>query len=168
MYAQPGKKLLFMGAEIGQWREWNHNASLDWNLLEYEPHQGLHRWIEDVNRLYRNEAAMHLDTEPAGFEWVDGNDSDNSVISFMRKGTGPRQTILAVANFTPVPRLHYRLGVPEEGYWKEILNSDGQEYGGSGMGNLGGVYTEPMPSHGRNFSLSLTLPPLAVTFFKPA
>ncbi len=168
MYAQPGKKLLFMGAEIGQWREWDHNSSLDWNLLEYDRHRGLSSWIESINRLYQDEAAMHLDTEPAGFEWVDGNDSDNSVISFMRKGTGPRQTILVVCNFTPVPRLQYRLGVPEEGYWKELLNSDGKEYWGSGMGNLGGVSAEPIPSHGRSFSLSLTLPPLAVTFFKPA
>jgi 1,4-alpha-glucan branching enzyme len=165
MYAQPGKKLLFMGGEIGQWREWNHNQSLDWNLLEYAGHAGLLRWVEDINRLYRNEAAMHLDTDPAGFEWIDGGDADHSVIAFLRK-SGGGESILAVCNFTPVPRKNYLVGVPTGGFWKEILNGDGREYWGSGIGNSGGVMATTMPAHGRDFSLNLTLPPLAVDFFK--
>ena len=165
MYAQPGKKLLFMGGEIGQWREWDHNSSLDWNLLEYDPHKGLHRWVEDINRLYKNEPAMHLDTDPAGFEWIDGGDADNSVISFLRKAASG-ESILVVCNFTPVPRENYLVGVPAGGYWKEILNSDGKEYWGSGLGNSGGVQADPVPIHGCNLSLNLTLPPLAIGFFK--
>jgi len=165
MYAQPGKKLLFMGGEIGQWREWDHNSSLDWNLLEYDPHKGLHRWVEDINRLYKNEPAMHLDTDPAGFEWIDGGDADNSVISFLRKAASG-ESILVVCNFTPVPRENYLVGVPAGGYWKEILNSDGKEYWGSGLGNSGGVQADPVPIHGCNHSLNLTLPPLAIGFFK--
>jgi 1,4-alpha-glucan branching enzyme len=165
MYAQPGKKLLFMGGEIGQWREWDHNSSLDWNLLEYDPHKGLHRWVEDINRLYKNEPAMHLDTDPAGFEWIDGGDADNSVISFLRKAASG-ESILVVCNFTPVPRENYLVGVPAGGYWKEILNSNGKEYWGIGLGNSGGVQADPRPIHGRNYSLNLTLPPLAIEFFK--
>jgi len=165
MYAQPGKKLLFMGGEIGQWREWDHNQSLDWNLLEYDSHQGLHRWVADLNRLYSREAALHLDTEPAGFEWIDGGDADNSVISFLRKSVSG-ETILAVFNFTPVPREKYLIGVPAPGFWKELLNSDGEEYWGSGIGNSGGVQAEPVAVHSRNYSLCLTLPPLAIEFFK--
>jgi 1,4-alpha-glucan branching enzyme len=165
MYAQPGKKLLFMGGEIGQWREWDHNSSLDWNLLEYDPHKGLHRWVEDINRLYKNEPAMHLDTDPAGFEWIDGGDADNSVISFLRKAASG-ESILVVCNFTPVPRKNYLVGVPAGGYWKEILNSDGKEYWGSGLGNSGGVQADTVPIHGCNHSLNLTLPPLAIGFFK--
>jgi 1,4-alpha-glucan branching enzyme len=166
MYAQPGKKLLFMGGEFGQWREWDHNSSLDWNLLDYDRHQGLHRWVEDINRLYNNEPALHLDTDPAGFEWIDGSDSDNSVISFVRKGTGPGELMVVVCNFTPVPRTNYLVGVPCGGYWKEVLNSDAKEYWGSGIGNTGGVQAAPVPIHGRNYSLNLTLPPLAINFFK--
>jgi len=165
MYAQPGKKMLFMGGEIGQWREWDHNQSLDWNLLEYDRHKGLHRWVADLNRLYTNETALHLDTEPAGFEWVDGGDADNGVISFLRKSVSG-ETILAVFNFTPVPRDKYLIGVPAAGFWKEILNSDGKEYWGSGIGNSGGVEAEPVPIHGRSYSLCLTIPPLAIEFFK--
>jgi len=165
MYAQSGKKLLFMGGEIGQWHEWDHNSSLDWNLLEYDPHKGLHRWVEDINRLYKNEPAMHLDTDPAGFEWIDGGDADNSVISFLRKAASG-ELILVVCNFTPVPRKNYLVGVPAGGYWKEILNSDGKEYWGSGLGNSGGVQADPVPIHGCNHSLNLTLPPLAIGFFK--
>jgi 1,4-alpha-glucan branching enzyme len=165
MYAQPGKKMLFMGGEIGQWREWDHNTSLDWNLLEYDCHRGLHRWVEDINRLYKSEPALHLDTEPAGFEWIDGSDADNSVICFLRKGvTG--EAILIVCNFTPVPREHYLVGVPAGGYWRELLNSDGKEYWGSGIGNSGGVQANPVSIHGRDHSLDLTLPPLAIVFFK--
>jgi 1,4-alpha-glucan branching enzyme len=167
MYAQPGKKLLFMGGEFGQWREWDHNRSLDWHLLQYDRHEGLLRWVEDINRIYRSEAALHLDAAPAGYEWIDGDDADNSVISFLRKGALAGEMLLIVCNFTPVPRSHYRVGAPCGGYWKEILNSDGKEYWGSGMGNCGGVQADSMPFHGRDCSLSLTLPPLAINFFKP-
>jgi 1,4-alpha-glucan branching enzyme len=165
MYAQPGKKLLFMGSEIGQWQEWDHSISLDWDLLRYERHQGLCRWVEDINKLYKNEAAMHLDAEPAGFEWIDGGDADNSVLSFLRKGASG-ETLLIVCNFTPVLRDNYLVGVPSGGYWREILNSDGTEYWGSGVGNSGGTQANPTPMHSRDFSLSLTLPPLAIDIFK--
>ncbi len=165
MYAQPGKKLLFMGAEFGQWSEWNHNGSLDWNLLEYDRHQGLQRWVADINRLYTNDPALHVDTDPAGFEWVDGSDADNSIISFLRKALSG-QAILVVCNFTPVPRKNYLVGVPSRGYWKEVLNSDAKEYCGSGIGNGGGLEAGPVPIHGRDYSLNLTLPPLAINFFK--
>jgi 1,4-alpha-glucan branching enzyme len=122
--------------------------------------------VEDVNRLYRSAAAMHLDTEPAGFEWIDGSDADHGVISFLRKGFHTGDDILVVCNFTPVPRAGYRIGVPTGGYWKELLNSDAKEFWGSGMGNLGGVHADPIPCHGRGHSLNLLLPPLAVCFFK--
>ena len=145
MYAQPGKKLLFMGGEIGQMHEWDHNSSLDWDLLQYDRHQGLHRWVEDINRLYKDEPAMHLDTDLAGFEWIDGGDADNSVISFLRKAASG-EPILVVCNFTPVIRENYLVGVPTGGYWKEILNSNGQEYWGSGLGNSGGVQADPVGS----------------------
>ena len=166
MYAQPGKKLLFMGGEFGQWREWDHNTSLDWDLLEHERHSGLLRWVEDLNRVYRNEAAMHLDTDPAGFEWIDGSDADNSVIAFLRKSANPGQEILIVCNFTPVPRPDYRVGVPAGGYWEEVLNSDAGEYSGSGIGNAGGTQADEIPFHNRSHSLNLLLPPLAVCFFR--
>ena len=167
MYGQPGKKLLFMGGEFGQWNEWYHEESLHWYLLDYPLHASLQRWVEDLNKLYRNERALHqLDFHPAGFEWVDSNDSQNSVLSFMRQGRSPDDTVLIVCNFTPVPRYNYRVGIPRGGYWLEILNSDAEEYGGSGHGNLGGMEASPIPFHGRPYSLNLTLPPLGVTFFK--
>ncbi|MDO8531385.1 MAG: 1,4-alpha-glucan branching protein GlgB [Dehalococcoidia bacterium] len=167
MYAQPGKKLLFMGDEFGQWREWEHESGLEWHLLAYAPHQGLQRWVEDINRLYRNERALHdLDFDSAGFEWIDGGDAAQSVLTFLRKGREPGQSMLVACNFTPVPRHGYRVGVPRPGFWREMLNSDGAEYGGSGAGNAGGVDATPVAWHGRPFSLSLTLPPLAVLFFK--
>ena len=167
MYAQPGKKLLFMGGEFGQWREWNHDESLDWNLLEYAPHQGLQKWVQDVNRLYRSEPALHeLDFDQAGFEWIDCNDGASSTLSFIRKAKSTEDIVLVVCNFTPVARSGYRLGVPRGGLWKEILNGDSPDYGGSGQGNFGGLEAEPVPSHGRPHSLSLTLPPLAALFFK--
>jgi 1,4-alpha-glucan branching enzyme len=166
MYAQPGKKLLFMGGEFGQWREWDHSNSLDWNLLDYDRHRGLLRWVEDINRMYRNEAAMQLDTDPAGFEWVDGGDADSSVISFLRKSPNPEDEILVVCNFTPMPRPNYRVGVPSGGYWKELLNSDAKEYWGSGLGNAGGMQADAIPCHARSYSLNLLLPPLAVCLFQ--
>ncbi len=167
MYAQPGKKLLFMGGELGQWREWHHDESLDWHLLEYRQHADIQKWVEDLNRLYRSEPAFHeLDCALAGFEWVDCSDADSSVISLIRKGRSADDIMLIVCNFTPVPRFNYRVGAPCEGFWKEYLNSDAKEYGGSGCGNLGGIEAAPIPCHGRPYSLNLTLPPLAAMFFK--
>jgi 1,4-alpha-glucan branching enzyme len=166
MFAQPGKKLLFMGAELAQWREWNHDASLDWHLLDDERHAGIAHWLEDLNRLYREEPALHeYDCNPEGFEWIDGSDADNSVLAFLRKG-GSGEPVVAVFNFTPVVRENYRLGVPGGGYWKELLNSDAPRYGGSGTGNYGGLDAVPIPVHGRTHSLTLTLPPLGVLFFQ--
>ncbi|MBI3328521.1 MAG: 1,4-alpha-glucan branching protein GlgB, partial [Nitrospinae bacterium] len=138
MYAQAGKKLLFMGGEFGQWREWAHEESLDWHLLEYPPHKGLKRWVEDLNRLYRSEPTLHeLDCDPAGFEWIDCNDSDHSALSFIRKGRSAPNIVLIACNFTPMPRYNYRVGIPRGGIWQEALNSDANEYGGSGHGNQG-------------------------------
>ena len=162
MYAQSGKKLLFMGCEFGQVREWAHDSSLEWHVLQYQVHRGVQAWMEQLNRFYRNEPAMHvLDNDPAGFEWVDANDNATSTVSLLRKSESPQDTVLVVCNFTPVPRMGYRVGVPHGGYWREMLNSDAREYAGSGMGNLGGVNAEEIPTHGRPFSLKLTLPPLA-------
>ena len=161
MYAQPGKKLLFMGGEIGQYREWNHDTSLDWHLLHYPAHAGLHGWVRDLNRVYRSHAALHEnDFSPNGFEWIDANDSVNSVLSFVRRGRTAAGDIVVVCNCTPVPRLDYLVGVPHGGWWQELLNSDAEIYGGSGMGNLGGVEATTTACHGREHSLSLTLPPL--------
>ncbi len=169
MYAQPGKKLLFMGGEFGQRREWTHDESLEWHLLNYTPHSGLKRWVEDLNRLYRGQPALYqLDFEPAGFEWVDNNDYEHSVLSFIRKGRSAEDAVLVVCNFTPTTHFNYRVGVPRLGYWKELLNSDARDYGGSGQGNLGGVEAAPLPFHGRPYSLTFTLPPLAAVFFKRA
>ncbi|MDP3062146.1 MAG: 1,4-alpha-glucan branching protein GlgB [Chloroflexota bacterium] len=167
MYGQPGKKLLFMGGEMGQRLEWQHDGSLDWSLLQHAPHSTLQRWVEDLNRLYRSEPALHTnDASPEGFESIDCNDSDQSIVSFIRKGHSPGDVVLAVCNFTPVPRSNYRVGVPRGGFWQEVLNSDARDYGGSGMGNMGGVQASSAPWHGRHHSLDITLPPLAVVFFK--
>jgi 1,4-alpha-glucan branching enzyme len=167
MYAHPGKKLLFMGGEFGQRREWAHEESLDWDLLQFPEHQGVQCWLKHLHILYRGEPALHeLDCEPAGFEWVDCTDWEKSVISFLRKGKTSGDCILVVCNFTPVTRYNYRVGVPRGGYWKEMLNSDAGEYGGSGQGNLGGVEATTVPCHGRGSSLSLVIPPLGIVFFK--
>jgi 1,4-alpha-glucan branching enzyme len=169
MYAQPGKKLLFMGAEFGQYREWNHDTSLDWHLLGFPLHAGLHRWVRDLNHAYRKVAALHeLDFSPQGFEWIDANDSANSVLSFARKGTSPDAEVVVVCNCTPVPRSNYRIGVPHGGWWQEILNSDAAAYGGSGVGNLGGVEASTHARHGREHSVVLTLPPLATIMLQRA
>ncbi|MBI4054773.1 MAG: 1,4-alpha-glucan branching protein GlgB [Elusimicrobia bacterium] len=166
-YAQPGKKLLFMGGEFGQWGEWKHDESLEWHLLQYAPHQGLQRWVSDLNRLYRAEPAMHeLDFNPGGFEWVDAQDSDHSILSFTRRAKSTADIVLAVFNLTPVARKNYRIGVRRRGFWKEVLNSDASNYGGSGLGNCGGVEADPVPFHGRPYSLNLTLPPLSALFLK--
>ena len=167
MYAQPGKKLLFMGGEFGQVREWAHDSSLEWHVLQYPMHSGLQQWVEQLNMVYRHYPALHeLDNDPAGFEWIDCNDSETGTISLLRKGESSHSEIVVVCNLTPVPRLGYRLGVPSGGFWRELLNSDAREYGGSGMGNLGGVAAAERPVHGRPYSLELTLPPLGVLFLK--
>jgi 1,4-alpha-glucan branching enzyme len=168
MYAQPGKKLLFMGGEFGQWREWAHDSSLDWSLLDRPLHRGVQNWVETLNRVYRERRAMHeLDHDPNGFEWIDCNDNSASVVSLLRKGKSPEDVLLVVCNFTPVPRIGYRVGVPSGGFWRELLNSDGKEYGGSGVGNMGGTAARQEPVHGRPFSLTLSLPPLGALFFTP-
>jgi 1,4-alpha-glucan branching enzyme len=165
MYAQSGKKLLFMGGEFGQWQEWYHEVSLDW--LQYASHAGLQKWVTDLNHTYRGEPALHeLDTDPGGFEWIDCSDSQQSTLALLRKGRSTDGLVLVAANFTPVPRTGFRVGVPREGYWREILNSDAAEYGGSGMGNGGGAEAQPVPWHGRPYSLELTLPPLAVVWLR--
>ena len=166
MYGQPGKKLLFMGGEFAQRREWAHDSSLDWHLLEAPAHAGVQRWVRDLNQLYREQPALHeLDCDPAGFEWIDCDDVEGSVVSLLRKGRSTSTLVIAVCNFTPVPRQSYRIGAPRGGYWREVLNSDAATYGGSGMGNGGGAEAEPAPVHGRPCSLNLTLPPLSVLFF---
>jgi len=168
MYLQPGKKLLFMGSELGQWNEWNHDTSLDWHLLEQPLHRGLQRWVRDLNTLYRGEPALHSqDHQPEGFQWVDCCDADKSVLSFIRRGSGPAELFLVICNFTPVPRHNYRVGVPQPGLWEERLNSDAPLYGGSGQGNMGGQETSPVAAHGFYQSLNLTLPPLGVVAFSP-
>ncbi len=167
MYMQPGKKLLFMGGEFGQTREWNHDGVLDWPLLEHEPHAGLQRWVTDLNRFYAGTPAAHaLDFEPAGFEWIDADDSRNSVLTWLRRGPATAPQLLVACNFTPVPRTGYRVGVPCGGLWHERLNSDAENYGGSGWGNYGRVEAEALPWHGRPWSLDLVLPPLSVTVFE--
>jgi 1,4-alpha-glucan branching enzyme len=169
MYGHPGKKLLFMGGEFGQWNEWYHETSLDWHLLEYDTHKGLQRWVIDINRLLKSEPALYRkDFSNDGFEWLDLHDWGSSTISFLRKSGDPSDTVLVACNFTPVPRENYRVGVPGDGFWEELLNSDAVDYGGSGMGNKGGVMAEPVPSHGREFSVVLTLPPLATVFLRLA
>lgn len=167
MFGQPGKKLLFMGGEFAQGREWSHDESLDWHILQRPYHQGVQKWVKDLNRLYRSEKALYeLDFSGEGFEWIDFHDWEHSIISFIRKGKSGDTSILIVCNFTPIPRKNYRVGVPQGGYWKEVLNSDAKIYGGSGYGNFGGLEAAPLPMHGRYYSLSLNLPPLGILFFK--
>jgi len=167
MHTHPGKKNLFMGGEFGQWREWSHDTSLDWHLLEFSPHRGIQRLVRDLNRLHREEPALHeRDFEQVGFEWIDFSDWEKSVVSFIRRGKSEDEQLVVVCNFTPVPRQDYRVGVPAGGHWREILNSDAGEYGGSGQGNFGGVEASAMPFHGRNHSLSLKVPPLGLLVLK--
>ena len=169
MFAQPGKKLLFQGNDVGVWDEWDHDQSVDWHLLQWPPHQGLNRFVRDLNTLYRAEPALHvLDCDPAGFEWIDCCDGDNSIISLLRKGTNPSDSVVVICNFTPVPRHGYLLGVPLGGFWKELINSDAEIYGGSGQGNMGGVTAMPVPAHGREHCITITVPPLAMVAFKPS
>jgi 1,4-alpha-glucan branching enzyme len=169
MYAQPGKKLLFMGGEFGQWNEWNHDESLDWHLLGIPAHRKLRHWVKELNERYRGEKALHeLDFDAAGFEWIDCTDWERSIVSLIRKDRAGGDIILVVCNFTPVPRTNYRVGVPRGGFWEEILNSDAEQYGGGGYGNLGGVYATPIAHHGRPCSVNLVLPPLSTVYFKNA
>ncbi|TNF54365.1 1,4-alpha-glucan branching protein GlgB [bacterium] len=167
MYGHPGKKLLFMGGEFGQCREWTHDESLEWHVLQYPFHQGVQRWVKDLNHLYKSERALYeLDFSGEGFEWVDFHDWEQSIISFIRKGKSTEEDILVVFNATPVMRENYSVGVPRKGFWREVLNSDAEVYGGSGCGNSGGLEAVPNPAQGKDYSLSLTLPPLSVLFFK--
>jgi 1,4-alpha-glucan branching enzyme len=169
LYGQPGKKLLFMGAEFGERREWDHDAELDWRLLAEARHAGLARCVSALNRLYRGAPALHeRDHEPAGFEWIDCNDAEQSVVSFLRRGCSAEDLMLVACNFTPVPRAGYRVGAPRGGFWRERLNTDAAEFGGAGWGNLGGVEASAEPAHGRPCSLVLTLPPLAAVFLESA
>jgi len=167
MYAQSGKKLLFMGGEFGQWREWAHEESLEWHLLQYLPHAGLQQWVADLNALYRSQAALHQnDFDAAGFEWIDCSDFEHSVISLIRKGRSQDENIVAICNFTPETFFEYRIGVPMQGLWDEVLNSDDLKYGGSGQGNGHALEASKTSMHGRPCSLTLTLPPLAAIFLK--
>jgi 1,4-alpha-glucan branching enzyme len=167
MYGQAGKKLLFMGSEIAQWSEWNHDSSVEWHLAQYPPHAGMQKWVADLNHLYQREPSLHeWDCHPGGFEWVDCNDSESSTLSFLRRGQSSTDWILVLCNFTPVPRFQYHVGVPVGGFWRELLNGDSTLYGGSGIGNAGGLEAKPVSCHRRPFSLEVTLPPLAVVFFK--
>jgi 1,4-alpha-glucan branching enzyme len=167
MYGHPGKKLMFMGDEFGQWREWNYDASLDWHLLEDRMHHGLQQWVRDLNRTYQHERSLHeVDFEGSGFSWIDCCDNDNSVFSMIRRARDPQDFTVILANFTPVPRPGYRIGVPEWGWYRELLNSDAEVYGGGNVGNGGGVQTESIASHGYQQSLSVTVPPLGVVILK--
>ena len=165
MYGFPGKKLLFMGGEFAQRNEWNHEQSLDWHLTQFPPHAGMQKWISDLNRIYKKESALHqVDFYYSGFEWIDFQDKASSVITFMRKSNDGKDKVIVVCNFTPVPRQNYRLGVPDAGTYKEVLNSDSSYYGGSNVGNTGELEADSISCHNRKFSLNLTLPPLAAVF----
>jgi 1,4-alpha-glucan branching enzyme len=167
LFGHPGKKLLFMGSEFGQWREWNHDRSLDWHLLDDEAHAALRHWVKDLNALYRAEPALHqVDFEPGGFRWIDCNDNENSVVSIVRYARDRHDAVVVILNFTPVPRQQYRVGVPDAGWYVERLNSDAAMYGGGNVGNGGGVATEPVAAHGFEQSLRLTIPPLACLILK--
>jgi 1,4-alpha-glucan branching enzyme len=168
MWGHPGKKLLFMGDEIAQWREWNHDASIDWDLLHQPFHHGIKTLVGDLNRIYRMEPALfERDSLPGGFRWVIGDDTANSVFAFLRYGEDERRLILVVCNMTPVPRSGYAIGVPRRGFWRELLNTDAAVYGGSNLGNAGGVTAINRRVHGEAQALVLTLPPLATLFLSP-
>ncbi|MGB8886759.1 MAG: 1,4-alpha-glucan branching protein GlgB [Candidatus Korobacteraceae bacterium] len=167
MYTQPGKKLLFMGDEIAQWSEWNHDGSVDWHALAYPAHQGVQSWVRDLNQFYRSEATLYEnDFNPEGWRWIDADDSDHSVLTYLRLGKEQTAPLVIACNFTPVPRRGYRVGVPHEGHWREVLNSNAAIYGGTDGGNFGGRLTDPISTHGFDHSLLLDLPPLAMVVFK--
>jgi 1,4-alpha-glucan branching enzyme len=156
-----------MGGEFGQWREWNHDLALDWQLLQHPQHAGLQRFVEDLNRTYRQTPALHVfDNDPRGFQWLDPHDSQQSVFSYLRRGYPTDNDVIVVCNFTPVPRQNYRVGAPHSGCWQEILNTDSNIYGGSGWGNMGGVEGTDVASHGQPCSLTVTIPPLSALFLK--
>jgi 1,4-alpha-glucan branching enzyme len=168
MYTNPGKKLMFMGCEFGQGREWNYDGSLDWHLLEKPLHAGLKQFVRDLNQIYRSQPALYeVDTNPAGFQWIDCNDSDNSVVSMLRKAADADDFVVGVFNFTPLPRHGYMVGVPRSGRYTELLNSDAAVYSGSNVGNDGFIATDPIASHGYPDSLRLSLPPLGCLILKP-
>jgi 1,4-alpha-glucan branching enzyme len=167
MTSHPGKKLLFMGSEFGQWREWNESYSLDWHLLDYDDHRQLQSYVAQLNQLYRQEPALHaIDASWEGFEWIDVADAENSIISFMRRSHNPADTIVVVCNFTPVPRHHYRVGLPNPGAYYELLNSDDSRFGGSGVVNPNPVWAEELPWQRCSHSATFTLPPLGVIYLK--
>jgi len=167
MFAHPGKKLLFMGSEFGQRREWQHDYSLDWHILEDEKHAGLLKWVQDLNHVYKEEKSLHeVDFDSSGFQWIESNDWNHSVLAFLRKSKKGEESILAICNFVPTPWYNYRIGVTENGIWQEILNSDSSLYGGSGLGNMGKVKPTPTPMHGFDFSINVTIPPLGILFLK--
>ena len=156
-----------MGSEFGQVRKWSHEESLQWHVLQYYPHSGMQKWVKDLNRAYKeNPPFFESDSGWEGFEWIDANDSDNSVLSFIRKSPSSQETVLCVFNFTPVPRHNYKVGVDCKGVWEEILNSDGIEYFGNGLGNMGFKETIDWGSHARPYSLDITIPPLGAVFFR--
>jgi 1,4-alpha-glucan branching enzyme len=168
MFTHPGKELLFMGGDIGQWDEWNHDKSLDWSLLESKPHRCLQRFVMDLNHMYQSEPALYeVDFDPRGFEWIDCRNADSSIIAFIRKAKDPADFLVIIGNFTPVPRFAYRIGVPGNCFYKEIFNSDSEIYGGSNIGNTGGLNSDKIPFHGKPYSINATLPPLSVMVFKP-
>jgi 1,4-alpha-glucan branching enzyme len=168
MWTHPGKKLLFMGGDFGQWNEWNCDTSLQWDLLQWQSHQGLLKCVGDLNRLLRREKALHeIDFDYHGFEWIDCHNHDDSLLSYIRRAKNPADYLVTAHNFTPVPRMGYRLGVPENCWYEEIFNSDSQYYAGSNLGNYPGVHAEPIESHGRPFSIVINYPPLATVVFKP-
>jgi 1,4-alpha-glucan branching enzyme len=167
-YAHPGKKLLFMGDEFAQSSEWRFDRSLDWHLLEYKTHSGIQQLVADLNRLYKSEPALHeVDFEWQGFEWLDCNDADASTLSFVRRARDPKNFLIVIANFTPVLRENYRVGVPQPGRYREVFNSDAEAYGGTNAGNLGSVAAQQIPWVGREVSLNLRLPPLSILVLKP-
>jgi 1,4-alpha-glucan branching enzyme len=166
MYGQPGKKLLFMGGEFGQWKEWNHDSSLDWQLLQHPKHDGLRRLVQHLNYTYKSEPALwQQDDSYEGFEWIDFHDADNSVVSFLRKSR-EGETVVFIVNATPMVRYDYQLGVPHAGFYREIINTDGDTYGGSNVGNYGGVHSTDEHWMGREHSILIQLPPLATVAFK--
>jgi 1,4-alpha-glucan branching enzyme len=168
LYTQPGKKLIFMGSEFGQDREWNHEISLDWHLLDESLHKGVQLVIADLNKLYATTPALHEgDCDENGFAWIDNNDTDQCVISYLRKALSSESTAIVVCNFTPVARHNYRIGVPTGGFYAERLNTDSAQYGGSNLGNAGGAWADPDPLHGRPYSINLLLPPFAALILQP-
>jgi 1,4-alpha-glucan branching enzyme len=165
----PGKKLMFMGGEIGQWSEWNYAQSLDWHLLEYPLHSGMQRWVSDLNRVYKENPALYeLDCNPQGFSWIDCQDHDQCILAYSRQSHATPETIVVACNFTPVPRHNYRVGVPSHGFYRELLNSDASDYGGSGLGNQGGLHSDEWQHHGQPYSIAITMPPLSIVVFKQA